>query len=237
MTALSSPRLRAFTRRPVPVRDAERRSRTETDHARCELCAEHVREDHRHLLDLTERALLCACQACSVLFDDQAAGGRHYRLVPRRRRRLPGLRLDGTLWAGLGVPVDLAFFVAESATAGATDGTAGGTAAGITARYPSPAGTIQHTVAADSWQRLLDANPVLNGQQPDTEALVVHRARGAAEHWLLPLDDCYRLTALLREHWTGFSGGDEVWDRVSDFFSTFSTSSTLSTTEQTREAP
>ncbi|GAA4340402.1 hypothetical protein GCM10023178_53700 [Actinomadura luteofluorescens] len=50
------------------------------------------------------------------------------------------------------------------------------------------------------------------------EALVVHRARDAAEHWILPIDDCYRLTALLREHWTGFTGGEAVWHHIGAFF-------------------
>ncbi|WP_242614683.1 DUF5947 family protein [Actinomadura roseirufa] len=171
----------------------------------CELCAEPLPRGHRHLLDLAAGELLCACTACTVLFDDQGAGGRHYRLVPRERRPLPGFRLDGTLWAGLGVPVDLAFFVL------AGDGA-------VAARYPSPAGALRADVHPVSWRRVTDANPVLAELRPEVEALVVHRARDAAEHWILPLDDCYRLTALLREHWTGFGGGDAVWARIAGFF-------------------
>jgi hypothetical protein len=172
---------------------------------RCELCAEPVHDAHRHLLDLEEGELLCACGACTLLFDGRPAGGRHYRLVPDRRRELTGFHLDGPLWAGLGIPVDLTFF------------TVSGTGE-VTARYPSPAGALHAAVHAASWRRLAEANPVLAELRPDVEALVVHRARDAAEHWILPIDDCYRLTALLREHWTGFTGGDAVWHHIGAFF-------------------
>ncbi|WP_433477041.1 DUF5947 family protein [Spirillospora sp. CA-142024] len=195
---LSTPRLAALASAPPAPPPAEAPGR-------CELCAEPLHDAHRHLLDMEKGEPLCACGACTVLFDDQAAGGRHYRLVPDGRRELTGFHLDGPLWAGLGVPVDLAFFsVAETGA--------------VTARYPSPAGALHAAVHADSWRRLAEANPVLAGLRPDVEALVVHRARGASEHWILPVDDCYRLTALLREHWTGFAGGDAVWDRIGAFF-------------------
>ncbi|WP_067797723.1 DUF5947 family protein [Actinomadura formosensis] len=196
-SALSTPRLAALARRrpPPPAGPA----------GRCDLCAEPLRDVHRHLLDLEEGDLMCTCGACTVLFDGNAAGGRHYRLVPDERRELLGFRLDGSLWAGLGVPVDLAFF----SVSGSGE---------VTARYPSPAGALRASVHADSWRRLTEANPVLAELRPDVEALVVHRARGAAEHWILPVDDCYRLTALLREHWTGFAGGDAVWEHIGTFF-------------------
>jgi hypothetical protein len=198
-SGLSTPRLAALAAAPPspppPAEAAEV----------CELCAEALHGAHRHVLDLEKDELLCACRACAVLFDDQAAGGRHYRLVPDERRELSGFHLDGPLWAGLGVPVDLAFF----SVAGTGE---------VTARYPSPAGALHASVHAGSWRRLVEANPVLAELRPDVEALVVHRARDASEHWILPVDDCYRLTALLREHWAGFSGGDAVWDRIGGFF-------------------
>ncbi|WP_240810183.1 DUF5947 family protein [Actinomadura sp. WMMA1423] len=198
--ALSTPRLAALASAPPPP--AGPRAEPEE---RCELCAEPLHGAHRHLLDLEKGELLCACGACTLLFDGRPAGGRHYRLVPDRRRELTGFRLEGPLWAGLGIPVELAFFsVSETGE--------------VTARYPSPAGALHAVVNAASWRRVAEANPVLAELRPDVEALVVHRARGAAEHWILPIDDCYRLTALLREHWTGFTGGDAVWDRIGAFF-------------------
>jgi ferritin-like metal-binding protein YciE len=35
----------------------------------CDLCAEPIAPTHRHLLDLESRRLLCACRACTILFD------------------------------------------------------------------------------------------------------------------------------------------------------------------------
>ncbi|MEU8797340.1 DUF5947 family protein [Spirillospora sp. NPDC048819] len=219
-SGLCTPRLAALAGSPSSPPHAGTGETGETGEAvetaaKCDLCAEPLQGAHRHLLDLEKDELLCACGACTILFDDQSAGGRHYRLVPAGRRELTGFHLDGPLWAGLAVPVDLAFFSV--------------TALGeVSARYPSPAGALHATVHPDSWRRLAEANPVLAELRADVEALVVHRAqrhgagrhreRRAAEHWILPIDDCYRLTALLREHWTGFGGGDAVWDHISGFF-------------------
>jgi hypothetical protein len=198
MSALSTPRLAALTgRTPEP---------SPSPLERCELCAEALPPVHRHLLDLADAELMCACGACAVLFDDQAAGGRHYRLIPRKRTALTDLRLDGQLWAALGPPVDLAFFTRRGSTGE------------VIAHYPSPLGALRAAVPAESWQRLLDLNPRLAGLDTDVEALVVNRAKGATDHWMLPLDDCYRLTAVLREHWTGFSGGSHVWGQIRNFF-------------------
>ena len=89
---------------------------------RCDLCAVDLPDQHRHLLDTDRREIKCVCQACSLLFQREAASDGHYRLVPRRRLRLPEVPTEG-----LGVPVGLAFFVRRS----------GGT---VDAHYPSPAG-------------------------------------------------------------------------------------------------
>jgi hypothetical protein len=54
--------------------------------------------------------------------------------------------------------------------------------------------------------------------QPDVEALLVNRARGARSHWLVPIEDPYRLVALIRTRWRGFTGGKEVWIEIDRFF-------------------
>jgi hypothetical protein len=33
------------------------------------------------------------------------------------------------------------------------------------------------------------------------------------------MDDCYRLVGLIRTHWKGLSGGNEVWAEIAGFFS------------------
>ena len=50
------------------------------------------------------------------------------------------------------------------------------------------------------------------------EALLVNRAKGAREHFLVPMDECYSLVGLIRIHWRGFSGGQEVWEEIDRFF-------------------
>ena len=171
---------------------------------RCDLCGEPLPAEHRHLLDVASGQPQCACRACAILFDRGQAGGDHYRLIPERRICLPPLAGEERLWAALGIPVDLAFI-----TCGAN---------GVIARYPSPLGLTTAAPAPDAWAQVVAANPVLGDLEPDVEALLVNRARGARERWIVPLDDCFRLAARLREHWRGFHGGDAVWEAIARFF-------------------
>lgn len=172
----------------------------------CDLCSAPVREDHRHLVDLHSGRLLCACRACMLLFEGDAAGGDHYKLIGTRRVTLEDFALDDATWDELRIPVDIAFFVDDSR------------AGRVVARYPSPMGPTESLLRLESWERIVGANPVLEGLVPDVEALLVHRARGARAHWIVPLDDCYSLVGLIRTHWKGFGGGDDVWRRIDDFF-------------------
>ena len=57
----------------------------------------------------------------------------------------------------------------------------------------------------------------------DVEALLVNRlgySRGysAPEYYQLPIDECYKLVGLIRAHWSGLSGGAEVWQQIGEFF-------------------
>jgi hypothetical protein len=169
------------------------------------MCAEPLAPEHDHLLDVQKDVPLCVCRACALLFDRRQSGGGHYRRVPDRRLRLPGLQFDDVQWASFGIPVDIAFFVKRS-----TDGRTVGL-------YPSPLGTMRSALTLDSWDRLEACNPVLQDMEEDVEALLVNRLRGAREHWLLPVSDCYRLVAVVRAHWQGISGGPEVWEELGRF--------------------
>ncbi|MEU6091484.1 DUF5947 family protein [Streptomyces sp. NPDC047085] len=164
----------------------------------CELCAAQVADEHRHLYDTTDEEVRCVCRPCSVLFADDAAG--RYRLVPRRRLRLPPVDT-----AVLGVPVGLVFFVPR------TDGT-------VTAQGPSPAGAMRWEVDAAAWRRLAGTCPPLASVAPEVEALLVNTVRGMDEHWIVPVDDCFRMVALVRREWRGLSGGGRVWPAVERFF-------------------
>ncbi|MBS1869280.1 MAG: hypothetical protein JSS99_06415 [Actinobacteria bacterium] len=173
---------------------------------RCDLCGEPVAPRHRHLVDLDERRVLCACRACALLMDRPAAGGGRLRLIPTRRRRLDALRLDAAAWARLRLPVELAFLFHSSA-AGRT-----------VAVYPSPLGATESALALDAWDELVASEPALAELEPDVEALLVCRARGLDERWLVPIDDCYALVGALRTRWRGFGGGAEAWQAIERFF-------------------
>jgi len=166
----------------------------------CDLCGAAVPEDHRHLLDTGRGEALCTCTACRLLFVRDAASEGHYRLVPTRRLRLPRVSTRG-----LGVPVGLAYFVVQH------DGT-------VRAHYPSPAGATEWEVDADAWQHVLEERPELAGLHREVEALLVNSAGDRQDHWIVPIDDCFRLVAVVRREWRGLSGGSTVWPEIARFF-------------------
>jgi hypothetical protein len=173
---------------------------------RCDLCSEPVPAEHRHLADLSSRRLMCVCRACALLFDRDAAGGGHYRLLPERRLRLDGFRLSEALWDRLRIPVGMAFFFRE------------GESGRVTAFYPSPMGATESLLELDAWSEIEAQNPVLADMAPDVEALLVDRSGDEPGHWLVPLDDCYELVGLIRTRWRGLGGGAEVWRGIEEFF-------------------
>lgn len=77
---------------------------------RCELCSEPIPPQHRHLVDVSTREIKCVCQACSILFDQEASGKAKYRLIPNRRLYLEDFQLSDARWESLRIPVDMAFF-------------------------------------------------------------------------------------------------------------------------------
>jgi hypothetical protein len=200
LAALAASRLRRLAQ-GTPLRPV-----TSAAVERCELCSAPIPEEHRHVLDLASGQPQCACRACILLFDRGAAGGEHYRLIPQRRCRVPDTALDARLWASLGVPVDLAFVVYSSSA---------GQAAAL---YPSPLGVTRHRLAPDAWTELRAAHPLIATVREDVEALLVRRTRDRRQLWLVPIDECYRLVARIRAHWSGFQGGDEVWRQIDGFF-------------------
>jgi Family of unknown function (DUF5947) len=165
--------------------------RSEPELERCDLCGAPIAADHRHLMEPASRELLCACRACALLFD---RGGR-FKLVPTGRRRLDDLELD---WEALRLPVDVAFFLHSSAEGRDM------------AFYPGPMGATESQLPLEI--------PLLRTIEPDVETLLVDRHLGAREHWIVPIDDSFRLVGLIRTHWRGLTGGREVWAEVAQFF-------------------
>ena len=171
---------------------------------RCEMCSAELTPEHEHLVEASARQLTCVCQACAILFSGKANA--KYRRVPRRILYLPDFQLTDAQWESLLIPINMAFFF-HSSTAGK-----------VIALYPSPAGATESLLDFESWNEILESNPVLQEMEPDTEALLVNRVRETAECYLLPIDECYRLVGLIRTHWHGLSGGTQMWEAIEQFF-------------------
>ena len=171
---------------------------------RCELCATEIGEAHEHLVDPEKRRLVCACNACAILFDH--SGAKRFRRVPRDIRRLSGLQIDDALWNSLGIPIGLVFFFRSSVSNT------------VVAVYPSPGGPAEVAVEQDVWNELAALDPALGALADDVEALLVNRIRGARLYLLVPIDECYKLNGVIRSHWSGFTGGDKLWDEMHLFF-------------------
>lgn len=196
---------------------------SETLEESCELCSEPIPSGpprHRHLLEVSTREILCVCQACSILFDRQAASEGRYRLVGDQLLHLEDFEMSEAQWESLRIPVEMAFFFYSTP------------AEKVVAYYPSPMGPTESLLELGTWQELEQSNPVLEGMERDVEALLVNRARGANEHFLVPLDECYRLVGLIRTSWRGFTGGREVWDEIEKFFEELHRRSKTVTREQ-----
>jgi hypothetical protein len=184
--------------------ESEKETKAAQEH--CDLCGEPIPPEHRHLLEVSTREVMCVCRPCSILFDSEAASEGRYRLVPDRRLFLEDFEMSDVQWESLRIPVDMAFFFYSTP------------AEKVAAFYPSPMGPTESLLKLGAWEELEKCNPVLEGMARDVEALLVNRVRGTREHFLVPIDDCYSLVGLIRMHWRGLSGGREVWEKIDRFF-------------------
>jgi hypothetical protein len=174
----------------------------------CGLCGATLAHAHHHHVDIVSRRLSCTCRACWLLSGTRQGPG-SYRAVPDRYVAGPALRWDSALWDALQVPVDIAFFMFNSAI-GRT-----------IAFYPSPAGATESALTLDAWRDVEQANPWVRAAAPDVEALLVRRGRSDGSEWegyIVPIDACYDLVGRIRLQWTGFSGGAAVQAEVDRFF-------------------
>lgn len=173
---------------------------------RCDLCAEELPETHPHLFDANERTVICACAVCALLFPQRADASGRYRLIPETSDYLPDLIFEELTWNALEIPVHVAYFV-RSAQAGR-----------VVAYYPSPAGAVESLLNLDAWQDLEQRNPALGKLVGETQALLVNGTGDVAEGWIVGIDVCYRLIAVMRTHWRGLRGGDSVQAELKKFF-------------------
>jgi hypothetical protein len=184
--------------------------------ARCEVCGVKIGDEHRHVVDCTARRLLCACPACSLAFDGPSPG--RFRTVPDRVRRDPSWVVAEGKLQDLGVPVGLAFFLRPSSTMK------------WMAVFPSPAGATEAELDDGAWAAFAEGSGLASTIENDVEALFVRRTRaGESTVFVVPVDVCYELTALLRRTWRGIDGGDEARAAVDDFVARLTERSEVST--------
>src|ERR1700752_4948557 len=175
----------------------------------CELCSAGLHHDHPHLVELATRQILCACDACAMLFDNMERS--RYKRVSRTSRYLPNFEMTDSQWEGLMIPINMAFLFRSSLENR------------IIALYPSPAGAVESLLPLDAWAEIEESDPALRQLKPDIEALLVNRVGHShgtrnAEYYIAPIDECYKLVGLIRANWKGLSGGAEVWTEVGRFF-------------------
>jgi hypothetical protein len=185
-------RLRQFVRQPRAGAGA------------CELCATLIAAAHSHLLEMEKRQVICACDACAILFDGNTR--QRYRRIPRDVYRLTSFAMDDHEWERLLIPINLAFFLYSSA------------AQRTIAQYPSPGGVAESSLDLDDWDRIVQRNPILERLEPDVEALLVNRIGDPPQYFRVPIDRCFQLVGIMRTHWRGFSGGELVWTEIDGFF-------------------
>ena len=166
------------------------------------MCAGVIPDDHRHLLNLHERQIVCVCESCWAI----RAGDAEFRPVGSRTLWLEGFELPDDVWGDFRIPIGLAFFMFSSVTEC------------VVALYPSPAGATESELHFESWNRLVALNPVLRELEPDGEALIVNRMSDSPAYAIAPIDRCYMLVGLIKANWQGISGGPEVPVAVDRFF-------------------
>lgn len=190
---------------------------------RCELCSLELGREHPHLIELAARKLICACDACALLFDGLTDG--KYKRVSRRVLALNNFHLLNAQWDSLMIPINMAFFFNSSIEKR------------VVVLYPSPAGAVESLLYLETWEQIVRDNPVLGAMETDVEALLVNRvgksrADVPAEYYIVPIDECYKLVGLIRAHWRGLSGGAEVWQEIGRFFTELK-SRAVNTSEET----
>jgi hypothetical protein len=175
---------------------------------RCEMCAAPIPTDHGHVVDVEQRALLCACQGCRLLFEHERAGAGRYRAVGDRYLSFDDLALDDGVWEALQIPVSIAFFFHNSQLGAPV------------ALYPSPGGATESELPVDDWRELVSGDGRLATLRDDVEALLVRRDHDGFTCYLVPITACYELVGTLRAHWRGFDGGQQAREAIAAFFDT-----------------
>lgn len=168
----------------------------------CEICNAPLGSDHRHLLHLDERRMICACETCWSVRSGEAA----YRPAGVRTAWVEDLDLPDEAWNSFRIPIGLAFFMKT------------GDPEKVYAFYPSPAGATESEIDEAAWARFQALNPVLERLEPDSEALIINRISDTHQFVIAPIDECYRLVGMIKVSWEGISGGTGPQEAIERFF-------------------
>ena len=187
-----SPGLGGLRRLTQPAPEGPAAATSPAPEERCEFCGVGISARHGHVADTHDHRLLCVCRPCHLLFAPDGAGGGRYRGVgddgaPRRR---PGARRGATGTASR-----------SRSTWRSSSGTA--TRTRFHAFYPGPGGATESTLDLASWTTVLDANPEIAGLMPDVEAVLLRHHDPGFSALVTPIDVCYELVGIVREHWEG----------------------------------
>ena len=193
---------------PMPVLPTIRvgtRRRHEMRH--CDVCGIVVEFEHTTLAHPASRRLICCCQTCATHLTGGGSG--KYRRVPDRAEMLPDFRMSDAQWAALCLPINLAFMYYSTPDRA------------VLAVYPDASGPIESGLPKSGWEDLSAANPILREFQPDVEALVINRVGDTRRYFRAPIDECFKLTSFMRDHWNGATGGVDLWRKVEWCFDTW----------------
>jgi len=108
-------------------------------------------------------------------------------------------------WDGMMIPIGIAFLFRQSASDK------------MTAVYPSPAGPVESLLPLETWMDIENDNPEVRSMEADVESLLVYRVGTAREHYIIPIDECFKLVGIIRMKWKGLSGGMIVWQEIGKF--------------------
>jgi hypothetical protein len=175
---------------------------------RCEMCSEAISDEHRHVVNLAGRQLMCVCRGCYLLFTEAGAELR-YRSVPDRYLAFGDFAVDQRTWDTLQIPVGMAFFFRNSSLDR------------MVAFYPGPAGATESELDLAAWQSVTDADPRVALPADDVEALLMRCIDSGVQCFLVPIDTCYEFVGGLRLVWRGYQslhGGPDVQAFIDGFF-------------------
>ena len=168
--------------------------------ADCDLCGTSMPEDHRHLLELEERRIVCVCESCWALRSGEA------QYCPPARGSSCSTTSTCPTSCGRGCASRSAWPSSFARTTASWRSTRAPPA------RPSPSSELE------AWDELVGRNGVVGDIERDSEALVVDKLNDGIQAAIVPTDEAYRMVGLVKANWQGISGGQGVPAAVAGFF-------------------